>query len=566
MATITAHPITSVSHLLDPRGKTPWPLWILDIVFFAFAAVFICLAPCGSWRNVIWGQTMWDNNDPGGPYVISSLYFFRQFGHPPFIGHPGVTLQAMIAAAAHAIYAVRSLAGDPQPFLEFWARNIRWLFIIAGLIIAAMHVVSFHVIYAVARKLLGDAKPAFLAVLSYATLLPTLFYATRISVEPILVSMVLLTLLNLWRMQEARDAGLHAHAYRLACLAAATSAAALLTKFHLSFPLIPLCVLQIGLQKGSDGAGLWCRLLSRSKLLLCYAVIAIVILAVGALSMDLNEFWRGWQGYSPGASRSVAQTMPAQNADLWRSISVAWSSTLYNLRAYFTPDTNLYVFTVSEAVFCPLAAIGLVAFWFARPDKRALIVWPLIYGLLLLPILGYRGYWHYFFLHLAVASVFFAFLLHTTAHRLLARRIGPMPLHASLILLVLLIHSVSIAFVFASKCNDIEVYRSAYRPLHDALAQIRRGQRIAVFAARRWAPWKLHGAYEEWSQSAGEFRQVFDNLFAVLHGDRFPKGWVAANHVGVAVDARQQPWHSIPLKQRPLRPGTPTAPPVPIEN
>jgi hypothetical protein len=552
MATITAHPLASVSHPLDDQGKTPLSLWLLDIIFFTFAAVFVCLAPCGAWKNTVWGQVMWDNNDPGGPYVISSLFFFRQFGHPPFIGHPGVTLQAMIAIAAHAIYAVRSLAGDPQPFLEFWTRNIRGLFIVAGLIIAAMHVVSFHVLYAFARKLLGDAKPAFLAALAYATLLPTLFYATRVSVEPILVSMVLLSLLNLWRTLEAWDAGQRARAYKLICLAAATSAAAMLTKIHLSFPVIPLCLLQLVLYKGSDGTGLWRRFTTRYKLAFCYIIVAAAVLTVGALSMDMQEFCRAWRNFSPdGNHQAISDAEPAQRIDVERSFHIAAEISLLRLKSYFTPHTIQYVFTISEAAFCVLAAMGLIAFWYARADKRPLIVWLLAYGLLLTPAIGYRGYWHYFFFHLAVASVFFAFLLHAVVHRLLAGRIGPTPAYASLIVLVLLIHSVSIAFVFTSKCNDVRIYRSTYKSLHDAQARIHRGQRVAVLMDRHMAIWKIHGSYEGWSRSAEEFRRIFDNLFIGVYGRHLPSDFVAANHVGAIVDTRQNPWRLKLLKRRP---------------
>src|SRR5262245_58654894 len=75
-------------------------LLTLDLVFFLAMSVLAMLAPCGAWENRAFGVPFWNNLDPGGPYVISSVHFLDP-GFPPFrTGHPGTTLQLVLWTAA----------------------------------------------------------------------------------------------------------------------------------------------------------------------------------------------------------------------------------------------------------------------------------------------------------------------------------------------------------------------------------------------------------------------------------------------------------------------------------
>src|SRR5205814_562057 len=97
--------------------------------------------------------------------------------------------QLLIWAIARAGFGLGRLSGAAfsGDYFVFWARHIRWLFILAGWQVAFLHVLSFHVLEAFARRLLGSARAALFCVLGYATLFPVMFYSTRISVEPLLI-------------------------------------------------------------------------------------------------------------------------------------------------------------------------------------------------------------------------------------------------------------------------------------------------------------------------------------------------------------------------------------------
>ena len=462
------------------RSDEPWP-WArltLDVVFFTVAAIFVFLAPCGPWKNHVAGVTMWQNEDPGGFYVVSSLFYVGIDRYPAFVGHPGLPLQLMIGLLARAMYFVHCLTGKHVPFLTYCAHHLRALFIMAGLLIAALHVVSFHALYAAAKRILNDAGTAFLAVLAYATLFPTLYFATRVSVEPLLVTFVLWTFLCLWKMRERLDERATGNACWWAALAALAATAALFTKFHLSAPLIPLALLQILVQRGSRAATadrLRCRV---PRLLPATSFVASTAIAIllFSLKFDWRSFFNIWFQWTPGGKRFTATENLAGDyaSNAPAMAKTTWAYFLKHCTSYttFFGPTPQSLFTIAEGLFVILAVAGLVWFWRSRPEKRSMLFWPMLFGLSIAPVLAYRGLWHYFFLHLAFGSIFAAFCIR----QLLARfrpHLSPRTAVAIAAWTILLIHSVSIVFFVRSKLYDASKYRKARNPCEESLGRLR---------------------------------------------------------------------------------------------
>src|SRR5262249_49104839 len=159
--------------------------------------------------------------------------------------HPGLTLQLVLYVVVKTCYLLYQLFGGVLPLEVFAARNVTTLFYVCTVTQAALHLLSFYLLYHFARKLLDDSQVALLAVLAYAPAFPTLFCLGRISPEPILVIFFLLTVLCLWDALQALGEGKTFRAYLSAALSGLCAVAALYTKVFLALPLVPLVFLQL---------------------------------------------------------------------------------------------------------------------------------------------------------------------------------------------------------------------------------------------------------------------------------------------------------------------------------
>jgi hypothetical protein len=528
-------------------------LWALDVVFFALAATFIVLSPCGHWRNWMVGVKMWDKCDPGGAYVGSGLYILGDMEAAAFVGHPGLPLQLLAGTFAQAGYGLHRLAGGDLPYMEFWVRNIRWLFMATGLAVALVHVVSFHVLYAFTRKLLEDGRAAFLAVLAYATLLPTLSYATRISVEPFLVSLFLLTLLTLWGVEEALGEGRRKRAYGMAVLAGLAATAALLTKIHLAGPLVPFGLGMLLLQGRGDGRRLVERVRGKLGLGAAYAASALAWFTLGSVKIDWTRFFVFWRKMSPGAiayAEATGETVYNYRPDAGSVTAGMISALKKNLAAYVPGFTPMGIFTIAEGAFLVIAVAGTVWYWRAHPERRRLVWWPALYCLCIAPVLCYKGWWHYFFIPLSVASVFFGFCVAEGV-----KRLGRRPALEGWgwvwgVAVVLLVHAVGMAFVADSKMYDVAYYRREIRPFHEALALVGKKQRIAVVGRSPRYRIDPHGIAPGWVQPHTAFHDAWEGLFVLVTPPAKISGrWAKQQKVGVVVDTRRESVEALTLKQ-----------------
>src|ERR1051325_2867338 len=116
---------------------------------------------------------------------------------------------------------------------------------------------SFHALFAFTRRLMGDARLALLAVVAYASAFQVMFFATRVSPEPIVVMSFLLMNVAIWNALERSQAGNPLLAYRWTVLAGVMCILAVYSKSHLAALLPVFAAGQLLLQNrmGTEGIG-----------------------------------------------------------------------------------------------------------------------------------------------------------------------------------------------------------------------------------------------------------------------------------------------------------------------
>ncbi len=477
-----------------PRGG----MAVLDLVFLVAMAVFAILAPCGDWENSVLGVTLWHNGDPGGPYVISAVHFLDP-GYPPFVvGHPGTTLQLVLHLSARLAHVTAmGFWGATAPFVAFWAQHARWLFALCSIVVATLHVASFHALRAYARRLGLSEASSLVAVVAYATCFPVLYFGGRVSPEPILVTLTLVALLQADSSVTALTSGRRLHGCLWACSAGATAMLALFTKLHLAYPLLPIVLVQLLMQRPSQARSA-ARSHAGGVLAACAAVVsAAAVFVACSLKVDWNSFFGFWFHYTPGRPASDPQLELWQRyaANLYPMARGAASALVSNLREHFRPTAS-GLFVLSESVFALVACLGLARLWRHVPGVRPRLVWPAALCAALLPVVAFRGLFHYYVIHMAFAAIGFACavdggLAPPPARRALAfaRQAGQRP-----ILATLLVHSVALVFFLAARVHDVSAFRSSVEPYLLALDRLHAGTRAAI-VSRRFEFWQLDGGY-----------------------------------------------------------------------
>jgi hypothetical protein len=505
-------------------------LWALDGLFLAMAFCLIWLAPGGGWKNEVFGTSLWWNGDPGVGYLVGSLYTFTG-ERRAFVGHPGAPIQTVVGVFAKLIHLIYQMGGGSENLYQFWARHMRWLFVLGGIIISIVHVISFHVIFAMARRLVNDGWVALLAVVAYATAFPVLHYSTRVSPEPLLVIAFGLTMIALWKVQERLDSGRKREAYRWAAVAGITSACAVYVKIHMGALLPVFACMQLLLQ-GGEGERVWARMRGRLGLLGVLMGAGVVTALLGIIKVDWPWFFQWWQKYAPGhhhARGAAAVT----NVSALEGFFITMSD---NAGKFLPRMTQEGVFGVVEGGFVIAALVAVIWFWKKYGEKREMIVWPLLYCALITPLILYRGLWHYTFLHLMVGVVPLAMLIKELTTRWISR---PGMRVAAAVGLVLLMHSVSIVFFVHSRIFDIRKYGNSVRAYHSALRQLEPGERMAVIAPNGIPPRLLYGYWPDWISNANEFKESLSALIVVVKTqEELTEQFKKEQRIGVVVHRR----------------------------
>jgi len=340
-----------------------WGFWIgLSVCYLAGFGWLSHLAPCGFWVNQAFGHPMWLENDPGGFYVVNAHELFR--ARTPFYwpGHPGLPLDLLLWTVQAALYGLSGGAGTGLTFTQFTARQISVVFTASKILITAVHLTSFLLLHRLARRLGSSPRAAVIAVLLYATSLPVLYYASRISVEPVMMTFFLATLVCL--LEASRD---ERHAARWAALAGVAAVSAAFTKAHLMALLPLLAWLFVRLR--SDGrdrasrrrAGLW---------LIGAAGLATAAFLPLADWWNFGRYWLGVAGVdAAGGTRAVA------GATGTRLVEVAAGILETPLRGWLPGPTRAGLFLLCEPGFVALSLAGAAVWWRRRDPPRRLVGW-----------------------------------------------------------------------------------------------------------------------------------------------------------------------------------------------
>jgi len=395
-------------------------LLALSAVYLLFSAAMSALAPCGSWDNVVFGAKLWNEGDPGGYYMASAHELYSSHGRLLYPGHPGLPLQMLLHAIQAVYYALFAPSG--ASFSAFIAANLARVFLLSKLAMTAIHLLSFGLFLAFARRLLNDERAALFATFGYATCWPVAYYLSRVSVEPLMIVCFLGTFLALWKHE---DGGSPAWAG----LAGFAAVSGLATKFHLLWPL-PL----IGLA----------MLRRRPKGLLTYATAAGVSLTLYSALLDWRDFFSYWQVSAVLSGSPIHHTvfgiprMPLSN--------------------WLPGATRSGLFLLCEGPLLATAAYGLVLFLRRRERDLSRLAWPaaavgytvLIWAYRCLAVSGDFGGFHYLFPFMLLAAVFFG----AGSEALLAHA----PTSGKVLWLVL-IHCVALNAVLDTRVKDAAYYR-----------------------------------------------------------------------------------------------------------
>jgi len=421
---------------------------LLAVVYLTFSGFFSSAAPCGRWKNEVFGVPLWMENDPSGSYIASAheLYTSDELDDGPlFPGHPGTTLQLLLLGVQRTYDAVAN--DQALTFTEFTARNIAQVTVLSKLLATVLHLLSFYLVYHFARGLLGASRGARLATLGYATSFPVLYYLSRVSVEPLMVSAFAGTFLAIWRCKAAAERGRHGLGSAWAAVAGFAAISGLVTKLHFFGPM-PLFALAYLLVQVPSGR----RLRSAGA----YALASCVSLLLYSTALDWSELFALWT--------RVGQVVE----------SATRSATLI---PGLTPGG---LFPLAELLFLGVAGFGLVRFFRRHHEQRGRVLWVGAYAGYSFLIWGYRvvarGFdfrcFHYLFLVMAFLAPFFGYGLSVLMERLrLSRAVGPA--------LVLAIHGIALWSAVNTRRFDVEQHR-ILTEVHALTPTLAPGERVVL--------------------------------------------------------------------------------------
>ena len=444
---------------------------VLALALLLFAGSYSYLAPVGTWKNRIFDQGTWFEHDPAGAYVDAAHQL--SWGESPlFAGHPGTTLLVLLKLVQYAYYTAAAEPG--YSFTQFTARNLPTVFLLSKLMMTVLHLLSFFLVFAVARALLRSERAAFFASLGYATSLPVLYYLSRISVEPLMVSLFLLSFLASWKWQDLAAAQRARPALGVAGLAGALAVSGAVTKLNFLGPLPFFLALYLLLGSRREDGPDAIRFSERVRAFAVFCMSGTVLAVLYSQVIGWQTFFALW--------RIVAAMGPDSGWSMWVLLPGA------------TPEGAL---VLCELAFVAMAAAGWVALMLRDSERRSRALWLSAFGAWGLLLFAYRVQlkgtllpFHYFFLANVVAAVFFGHFTELLWRRISVRSEGWRGVVFGLAW-VALVHGIAVWVVVDSRQFDARTY-SPNRAAHVAIAQLRPDQRLGCIGCRRLKALDFH--------------------------------------------------------------------------
>jgi hypothetical protein len=308
---------------------------------------------------------------------------------------------------------------------------------------------------------------------------------------------------------------------------------AVLTKLHLAYPL-PLVVLAQVLSSPPAGGG--AHIVRRLGPGTACCIGALATLQAGSAKVNWHAFIEFWSTYAPGRPSS-APAAERLVAELPRMAGLVMTELPSRLREHLHATAS-GLFTLSEAAFLAVACIGFVLLYKERPLERNRLPWVAALCAGLLPVVAYRGVWHYYFVYLAFAAIGFAYAIEVwmrrhgqslEAHswrlwRAAAATVG--------------LHAVSVLLFGAAKLHDVASFRDDVGPYLSAIESLPPGARVAI-VSRRFEPWQLDGGFPNYldREQVGLTRAFESRLYVVKRADRLDAALIAEHGIAAVVDA-----------------------------
>lgn len=466
----------------EARGAAPSRGWwlALAVAYLLFSGFYSLRAPCGHWVNAILGHDAWLENDPGA-YYVASAHELTPGRAPLYDGHPGAALTPLLRGVQSLLYALA--APEDTSFTRFTAQHLPLVFLVSKLLMTVLHLVSFVAVYALSKALLRDARAAAFAVVGYATSFPVLYFISRISVEPLMVTFFAVAFLAVWRFQDRlaeRNVGAALGYVALAALAGVSGA---LTKLAFLGPLPFFLWLYV---VASTGHATW-----RTRIVSSCAFAAVGLAALLAYSqiIDWRAFFEQWR---------IVATREAPER--------AWS-----LSGFLPGLESGRVLLLAELGFWALAVAGWIRFLRTARSGSGRALWLSAYAAYSLLLFAHRVAregsflpFNYVFVAQAALSPFFGFAAAELWWRLGLPSSGWRAFGAGAAGLLLL-HGLGAFAALDSRRFDAAAFEES-RPVFALVARLGPSQRIAIEVA------------------PGGAAQAMGSLNG-LHGITFPYFW-----------------------------------------
>jgi len=458
----------------------------LCLIYIIVAGTLSYFAPDGYWINHVFGIKIGVDVDPGGPYFISSINFLEH----KFIlngGHPGIPLQYWSHGVLFFYNLFCNHAKDSQDFTFFVLKHIATSLFLVKLSITVLHAISFFLLFFFARKLVGNDRVAFLAVLGYATSYLVLYYLSKISVEPQMVSCFMLTWLLLWKYEDSLKTGDNVRAYLYAAAAGVISLTGVFVKLNLMaiFPLYCLVFLIWG-PRQTDGEKSYPGLKHKVTAALLFTAAAVGVFFFWNQHIDWQKYFRFWFYFAPGevkydSGQSVLLNLKTALASIPPVAFSIVKNFLLRCFWYLRLVNRGGVFFICEWLYLLLGLWGLILFFKLNPTGRRNFLWVGVFLITNLMASSYHLQYNYFYNLYVFMAPYFAWILSYFVQRF----VSVSERHRFLLMacLILLIHHVAIWACLNSRVTDIGLYRRNIRPYFLTLSRMNPGERAVVLTA-----------------------------------------------------------------------------------
>ena len=454
---------------------------------------------CGDWVDYTFGVRLINHWDPMGCYIAGGIDLFGDGKYSPWWGHPGLTLMLLIHIVARVGHFFHSVMDGSAPFAIYAAKNIRWIVFFSKTLIACLTLLSFYILFFVSFIITKNRIISILAVITYATTFPVMYYADRISTETLLIIFTLLTFFFIWKHLENVGKKDTSNALLFIGLASLSSVSAVYSKLSLSYPLIPFTILYIFTGKNDTLKNENYK--SRMKYLSAgiYISLSFLFFLLGAQKTDWITFLAVWKDFIPVKRDFIS----ISNGITWESLQEIFSflfSNLLNITSDHRKDPLLlaaiyrkYLFLFVEFFLIISTALGVGLFYKKYPENRNRLIYIFIYIFLLLPPILYNPLFHYLIILLPFAAIFSAFFFYSVVNKFVNEKVSCKAKFYLSFLIIILVQQISIAFAVDTRINDYRNYKK-WRGYYDALDRIEYGEKIGIVNQFPHTFRALHGA------------------------------------------------------------------------